>query len=415
MIILLRKLKEGGYRMTLDFNFIQNLIGLQDIKIEYINVINGMVNIYAESKYNFAVCPKCKKIAQDIHDRKSQAYRHLPICDKDTVLHLNIKRYKWSCDVEHPFTENFTFIRKYQRQTIAFEQYIFDLCKKNTIENVTVLLNLSHDKVQRILNYYANSAIACREKTTPIYLGIDDIAVRKGHNYLTVIYNQETKSIIDIIKGRTKVDVTKSLNLIFTADERLSVKAVSIDMSKAFAGAITECFPNADIVIDRFHISQHLHKQVDVARKHIQNKIRKEENNKQKVFKIRWSLLKNFEDLTSKELDNLLKVCDKYPKLGECLALKELFREFFTIKTKEEASAFIDYFSTIVEESDIPELKIFCKTLNNWCDKILNFYDHFISNGFVEGMNHKVKNIKRRAFNYRNDSNFKIRVLHECG
>ena len=113
-------------------------------------------------------------------------------------------------------------------------------------------------------------------------------------------------------------------------------------------------------------------------------------------------------------METLLAVCDEYSKLGYCLTLKEEFRKFFDIITKEDANAFIDYFEALVTEYDIPELKEFCKTLNNWRKGILSYYDHFITNGFVEGMNHKVKNIKRRAFNCRNDNNFKIRVWYEC-
>lgn len=123
-----------------------------------------------------------------------------------------------------------------------------------------------HCKIQAIFNHYAKEFLESRQASTPVYFGIDDIAVLKGHNYLTVVYNQVTGSIIDIFHGRTT--------------------------------EIVNCFPNADVVIDRFHVSQHLHNQIDEARKHIQNKVRKETGNKSKVFGIRWALLKNFEDLT---------------------------------------------------------------------------------------------------------------------
>lgn len=111
-------------------------------------------------------------------------------------------------------------------------------------------------------------------------------------------------------------------------------------------------------------------------------------------------------------MEKLFAVCNEYPELGCCLALKEEFRKFFNIIIKEDANAFIDYFEALVTEYDIPELKEFCKTLNNWREGILSYYDHFITNGFVEDMNHKIKNIKRRAFNYCNDDNF--RILYEC-
>lgn len=185
-------------------------------------------------------------------------------------------------------------------------------------------------------------------------------------------------------------------------------------MSKTYSSSVLECMPHVKIVIDRFHISQLFHKLVDDARKHIQNKVRKEENNENKVFGIRWSLLKNFEGLTSEEITKLLDVCDEYPKLGECFAIKEEFRKFFKIDDKEEASTFIDYFKEVITESQIPELLSFCKTLDNWRELILNYYDCKISNGKTEGLNHKVKNIQRRAYGFRNDNNFEIRVKAEC-
>lgn len=93
--------------------------------------------------------------------------------------------------------------------------------------------------------------------------------------------------------------------------------------------------------------------------------------------------------------------------------IKEEFREFFKIQTKEHAIAFIEYFKDLVKEFDIPELKAFCKTLDNWLPYILNYYDYPISNGLTEGNNHKVKNIKRRGYGYRNEDNFNLRVKLE--
>ncbi len=400
--------------MILDFNFIEKVIGLQDITVKNIEVNEGEIFIYAESKFKIAICPKCKKITTNIHDSRSQPIKHLPFCDKETVIHLTVRRYCCDCDKDHPFTEELESVRYYQRQTVAIEKQVYDLCKKNTIKNVAILTGFSEKKVQKIFNHYASIELDNRDNTPSKYLGIDDIAIRKGHNYVTVIYDQEKKRIIDIIDGRTKDGVTEALKTIFSIEERSKIEAVSIDMSKSYAGAVAAVFPNAYTVIDRFHIAQQFYNRLDDARKHIQNKIRKEENNKKKVFKIRWSLLKNFDDLSADELKHLLDVCAEYPMLLKCLELKEEFKKFFDIYVIEEADAFIDHFQLLIEESGIEELKSFSNTLDNWRDKILNYYEHPITNGFVEGMNHKVKNIKRRAYNYRNMDNFKTRVKQEC-
>jgi transposase len=401
--------------MPLDFNFIENLLGLQDIKVTSVNVNDGSVEIYSESKNKFAICPRCHGITQGVHDNRVQLYEHLDICGKSTVLHLVVHRYVCHCDLEHPFDEIFPFIRKYQRQTIPFEKYIFELCHKNTIKNVSELVQMSENKVQRIYNYHARIQNAEKCKEPLIFLGIDDIAKSKGHKYYTVIYNHETGEAVALIDGRTKEAVVEYITKNFSKEQRESVLAVSLDMSKTYAAAILECFPNAAPVIDRFHISQALHVAVDNARKHIQNKIRQEEGDKKKVFGIRWSILKNQEDLTAKEMSLLEDVCNHYPKLMTCYELKEEFRTFFNLTNIDEANAYIEYFTAIVAESEIPELQSFCKTLNNWKEFILNYYYFFISNGPTEGRNHKLKNIKRRGWGYRNIDNFRIRIYAECG
>lgn len=401
--------------MPLDFNFIENLLGLQDINVKFINVNDGIVEIHAESKKNFAFCPKCHSLTQEVHDHRSQQYEHLSICDKVTIIHLKIIRYVCSCDLDHPFDETFSFVRKYQRQTIPFEQYIFELCHKNTIKNVADFIQVSENKIQRIYNYYAKIKNSEKGKEPLIFLGIDDIAKSKGHKYYTVLYNHENGEVVALIDGRTKENVVDYITKNFTKAQRETVLAVSLDMSKTYAAAILECFPNASPVTDRFHISQAFHVAVDNARKHIQNQIRKEEGNKKKVFGIRWLLLKNQEDLTAKERALLEDVCNHYPKLMTCYELKEEFRTFFDITNIDEANSYIDYFTAIVTESEIPELQSFCKTLNNWRKYILNYYYYFISNGPTEGRNHKLKNIKRRGWGYRNINNFRIRICSECG
>lgn len=102
--------------------------------------------------------------------------------------------------------------------------------------------------------------------------------------------------------------------------------------------------PQCKPVINRFHISQQLHTQVDEARNHI-----RKYGNKDEVFKIRWSILKNIEDPTVEEYNNLTLALSKYSKLEELHYLKEEFREFFRRNTMDNAAAFIEYYKALVE------------------------------------------------------------------
>lgn len=394
-------------------DFTSKMLGIQGLEVIHTNVNNDIFTVFAKPTHIGAICSKCNRLTTVVHDVRVQCFEHLPIWGTRTLLVLPVFRLECSCDPEHPFDLAYDFVRKYQRQTIPYEIYVYRLCRDNNIENVSQFMGLTHGKCQRIFNHYAQQEIDSREPVKTEYLGIDDFAVRKGHDYNTAIYDLATNHLIDIIEGRTKDEVIPYLNAL-SDDFKQNIKAVSMDMSRSYCSSVLNSLPNAKPVIDRFHIAQLFHKLVDDARKHIQNKIRKEVGNKSKVFGIRWALLKNFEDLTAQEAERLLKVCDEYPKLGECFALKEEFRKFFTIHTKENAAAFLDYFKELVAESGIPELQTFCKTLDHWRQYILNYYDCKITNGPTEGLNHKIKNIKRRAYGYRNDTNFKIRLKLEC-
>lgn len=397
--------------MHINYNFIQNLIGLQGIKVVYSHVNNGIFKIFATSLFDFAVCPNCGRITYAVHDRRSQPYKHLPIWEMDTVIMLEKKRYVCECDPEHPFDESFDFIRKYQRSTIPYEKRVFKLAHKNTIKNVSNIEDISEGTCQRIYNYYAKKYLESVEPKPLKLLGIDDIATRKGHNYDTIIYNQETGKLVAAISGRKKKDIVTYL-MSLPNKVRLGIEAVSMDMSRSYCYSILECLPNAKPVIDRFHISQQLHQCVDDARKHIQNRIRKY-GKKDEIFKIRWAILKNMEDLNDSEYNNLMDAFAKYRQLEDLHYLKEEFRIFFRLKTKEKALTFLEYYTGLLTEYDIPELRRFIRTIKNWMPYILNYYEYPISNGTTEGNNHKVKNIKRRGYGYRNRSNWELRLKCE--
>jgi transposase len=110
----------------------------------------------------------------------------------------------------------------------------------------------------------------------------------------------------------------------------------------------------------------------------------------------------------------LILACTRYPGIEQLHYLKEEFREFFNLNnSRGDALAFIEYYKGLVDEYYFPEMKRFCKALDNWMPYILNYYDYRISNGLTEGNNHKIKNIKRRGYGYRNQRNFTLRLKLE--
>lgn len=265
-------------------DFTSKMLGIQGIEVIHTNVNNEIYTVFAKLKHLGAIYPKCNRLTTIVHDIRVQCHEHLPIWERSKLLELPVFKLECSCDPEHPFDLTYVFVRKYQRQTIPYEIYVYQLCRGNSINNVSQFTGLTHGKCQRTFNHYALQEIFNRDPVKTEFLGIDDFAVRKGHDYNTAIYDLSTNRLIDIIEGRTKDEVITYLNAL-SADFKQNIKAVAMDLSRSYCSSILNALPDAKPVIDRFHIAQLFHKLVDDARKHIQNQVRKK-----KVIKPRCSV-----------------------------------------------------------------------------------------------------------------------------
>jgi transposase len=158
---------------------------------------------------------------------------------------------------------------------------------------------------------------------------------------------------------------------------------------------------------------KNLNDQVTAARREIQRSL--PEDQKQYLKGCRWMLVKNEADLTEAEQTKLAEVGQAVPALLELHGLKEDFRTIFeTVASRECAADELEAWIAKAEQSGLKRLTKFVTTLRNWWDVILNYFHDHITSGFVEGMNNKIKLIKRAGFGYRNFEHFRLRVLMEC-
>jgi transposase len=137
---------------------------------------------------------------------------------------------------------------------------------------------------------------------------------------------------------------------------------------------------------------------------------------KLKLKGCRWILVKNCEDLTQEEQEKLNMVYETSLELKQAHILKEDFRRIFEEECdREKASKSLEDWVNRVTESGLRGLEKFLITLNNWKDSILNYFNGKVTNGFVEGMNNKIKLIKRKGFGFTNHKHFRYRILDMCG
>jgi transposase len=245
-------------------------------------------------------------------------------------------------------------------------------------------------------------------------LEIDEIAMIKGQgNYYAVLVNIDTGKIIGLVEKRTEEALTEYLKR--WGEEVLSqIEKVSVDLWIGYKNVAEKLMPQAQIVADRFHVMKQVTNELDEARKSVKRetvKIKKKKD-KEKILagiaKSKYVLLKNEGDLVEKERKKLEEVYKVSPKIGEMHQLKEEFREVFEKNTEGNGGllALIDWLKKAIDY--FPKS---CRTIRRWIDEITAYFNNRITQGTVEGINNKLKVIKRRGYGFRNFKNFSIRCL----
>ncbi len=241
-------------------------------------------------------------------------------------------------------------------------------------------------------------------------LCLDEIAQHKGHgSYRLVISAPELGIILDVLQERTKEALEAWL------DQRgpewcAQVEVCCADMWDAYHEAVKTKLPNARRVVDRFHVMKNLNDALSKARRSIQNQA--DEATKTLLKGCRWWLVRNQENLEEEDRASLEQALTASPELQACYQLKEDFRNWFNQRHDRQAAeqALLAWMER-VEASGLRALKAFVKTLHNWQEAILNYFDGRHSNGFAEGVNLKIRLLHRRAYGYRNFEQFRLHIL----
>lgn len=259
----------------------------------------------------------------------------------------------------------------------------------------------------------------CQKKTAarqakPIrVLNIDEIAQEKGHgNFVLILSAPEEGYVLDVLPDRERKTLENWLSGL-APEARKAIKVVNLDMWEPYTLAVKAKLPHAHIVVDRFHVMKNLNHCLTMARREIQRAASDEV--KEQLKGSRWALVKNQKDLNEKQRAKLETLYQVSPELRTCHQLKEQFRTIFeTVTEREKARTALQQWIKRVQKQNVTALQSFLVTLNNWFELILNYFVEHWTNAFAEGVNNKIKLIKRRAFGFTNFDHFRLRILVEC-
>lgn len=399
----------------MSFQELTDLLEIPAIRVTGYQAEQDRIDMFVEPHKSSATCPSCGVRSARKHAQKDIRVRDIACFGRPVYLVLPRRRFKCR-HCNKPFTEHLSFMEFGTSFTKRYEKYLYEQCNERSFTAVAKQEGISDTVVEKT---YHSHATACVQNTGRLkeirVLGIDEISMHKGHrDFVCVITDIDRKRVIEVLENRLK----ETLVAYFTAlprSVRQSIRYVSIDMWEGYYQATVEAFPSrVKIVIDRFHVMKNLNDALTKCRREIQRGMSEEDRDELKG--LRWILVKNEVNLDEEEKVKLKAMYKKCPEVKTCHKLKEDFRRIFEEETsRSKAKARLHVWRRRVRRTRLKSLEGFLSTLDNWEEWILNYFSSGkITNGVVEGINNKLKLIKRRAYGYRNNDNFRQRVLVEC-
>jgi len=409
-------------------DFIGNLLDLKDQNITFfknyysekiIKDVNHKI-IHAKLDYKPVACYKCGSVFdKDIikHGSKDSNIKLLNTAGHPTILNLKKQRYLCRhCNSTFVLRTNLVnkncFISNKVKLSIAINAQ-----DKISEKDIAKHHNVSHSTVNRQIAGAYNS-YNLKKNYLPQNLNFDEFkSVKEASGAMSFLYvNADTGEIVDIVENR-RLEYLRRYFLGFTKQARRAVKNIVIDMYAPYMSLIKALFPNANIIIDKFHVVQLISRALNKTRIGIMNKSEKH----YKEYKKYWKLI-------LKDRDNLDTVKLRYHRL-----LKKQMREIdivdYLISTNPELEVNYNLYqdlktaiklrSTTLLEIVISNkdplisdyMKTAQKTLRKYKSYVVNMLQSTYTNGVIEGINNKIKVIKRIAFGYRSFRNFKNRIL----
>lgn len=348
-------------------------------------------------------CPNCK--SHDVFSKGQRKRRfHLPpLGRKQCFLNLQVHRlFCKSCHQLH--WAHLSFMKGKSPMSRSFIRMALDLLSISTIKSVAEYLRVGWDSIKdlhkdKLQNLYGHISLKDLE-----YVSIDEFAIAKGHEYMTVFTDIRSGKIVHAVEGKDSdavIPFLKKLNR-----KAINLKGIAMDMSPAFYSAVKQELPHVAIIFDHFHVMKMMNTVLDDIRKEQQkicgNTLKGD----------RFLLLKNYDNLDVNGMERLNTLLAVNEPLFVAYTMKEQLRTFWEQKDRKSGEEFLKKWCLDASLTGIKPLMKIAKNLWRRSEGLLNYFDHRISNGKAEGINNKIKTLKRQAYGFRDMDYFKLRLYH---
>ena len=356
-------------------------------------------------------CSRCGKPCR-VRDRlQRRSWRHVPLWGIPTRLVYRPARVECkSCRAI--VVESIPWSTGKCGLTSGLAHLLSSLARLLAWDVVARLFRVHWNTVQSAVRQAVTYGLRHRQMGSVLYIGIDEISRRRGHVYVTNVYDLSERRLLWSGEGRDKQTLERFFQEYGQA-LRGRVKGVCCDMWQPYMDVLEQQLPEVTLVFDKFHLIRHLNQAVDEIRR--QEAATLKADNPELLKRSRYLWLKNPENLTDKQRARLGYLERLNLRSGRAYLLKESFRELWTYARKGWAKRFLAKWFWWATHSRLTPMRDFAWLLRNHEEGVLNYFDMPITNGIVEGLNNKAKVISHRCYGFRTAKNYILALYHCLG
>lgn len=384
-------------------DYTTKLLDMEHMNVMEIENLCDRIILHVEMKRRPAQCPHCGALTDAIHDYRMQTVKDSPIQGKAVYWQYRKRRYRCTSCGKRFYEKNW-LLPKWHRLTNRLALQVIQRLKgKVSRKDLSREFQVSESTVCRWMNLTEYGKPA----NLPKVISIDEFKGNVGGEKFQCILTAPTeKRIIDILPDCKERHIYEYLQRFKNRDK---VQYFISDMRKEYISMAKQLFPNAEIVIDKFHVVRYCTWAVENVRKRVQKVLHPDER---KYFKrSRTLLLLHKDKLKDHGKEAVIRMLRFHKDLANAYLLKEKFYSFMASNNSMEARKRLREFVFHATVANLEEFEPLLTVLQNWTQYILNAFDCKYTNGFTEGCNNKIKVLKRIAFGYRNFSNLRKRIL----
>jgi transposase len=362
------------------------------------------------------LCPECATELALYDHGEERTWRHLDSCQFQTYLHARPPRV--ACP-EHGVRQVWLpWAEPRGRFTTLFERLAIDVLRETDVKGATRILGISWDEAWEIKRRAVARGRARRRPQAPARLGVDETAIARGHDYLTLVSDLTAGTVEYLAEERKQASLDGYFTSL-TPAQRVQIQAVAMDMWEPYVQSVHTHVPQAEskIVFDVFHILQHMNTAVDKVRRAEHRLLRAQGDDTLAGSKYVW--LYGEENVPDRHRERFTELTRrrsrKRLKTARAWSLKESLRDLWRCRSRAAAEEQWRFWYGWATRARLRPVLEVARMIKRHLPNVLTYFRHRLTNAMSEGIASKIQALKKMANGFRNRDNFKTAIYFHCG